>query len=618
MPENCLMIRASEEREKGEAAVASVESELLFFVKEMNEIFLLVDEDRRIVAASDLAWALLGRPATGEGRAKVDDYFPRVYIDAIFRRVQDDEAKQMSLTFPVRDQKGGEVLLETRFNWIPFNGRDLLSLSCRDINGYIETISDLSAREDLYRTIFHESPLGFVHVNSDGIITDCNAAFLSIFGFAREVTLGVSLAEENDLGMYPRFIRAAMDALVGVNSRHEAQFQTSDGTYGGWVRVSFTSVRSDNQAFLGAVGIVEDITEAKRAIEKLGFVSSHDALTGLYNRRACEEAIAFMDREEFLPLGVIYADLNCLKLANDAFGHEEGDLLLRAAADIMRKSVSANDSVYRWGGDEFIILLRNADGGSVAAKVREIAKTCASWSGEGFVRPSMALGHAMKLFAEQDIDEVIKEAEDEMYANKLRDGRPTRLRILGTLEARLHNMMNCAMGNRSRRMILWGEWAIRNLGISEDLEMLRLLCRYHDIGVLAVPEEVEIIRADPAKEKVASLMQHMAIGYRIARSIAEIAKIAEPILYHHEWWDGMGYPNQLKGEEIPFVSRVISIFDAMEGMISLQPEGESPSFGNVLHSLEAGAGRQFDPYLVRDIVGKLRKEPPEFVNNLEV
>ncbi|MDR1471027.1 MAG: diguanylate cyclase [Synergistaceae bacterium] len=591
--------------------------DLLMFVKRVNEIVFLVDERREIVAASDLARDLFNLSGEDGAAVRIDDLIPRVYVDAIFRRTMEDDVRRMKLTFPAKGASGREILLEARFNWYRSGGRNLLSLVCRDINEYMDKISDLTDREDRYRTIFHDSPLGFMHVNSDGIITDCNAAFLSIFGLEKSEVMNVCLAEDNNLKIYSRFKRAAIDAVVGINSKHESQFQSSDGESKGWVRVSFSPVISDNRAFLGAIGIVEDITEAKLAVEKISFVNSHDVLTGLLNRHACEDALVSLDRQEALPLGVIYADLNCLKLANDAFGHHEGDVLLSSAADILRRGATKNDMVFRWGGDEFIMLMPNTGKEESESRAANITKTCQEWKSVGVVRPSMALGVAVKSFAETPISDVMSEAEDIMYSNKLRDGKSSRLRILGALEEQLRNIMGGAMGSRCKRMIMWGDWIAENLDGDFDPYMLRLLCKYHDVGLLACADELDAIRGTPSEERVAPPLQHMAVGYRIARCIVEIAPAADFILSHHEWWDGMGYPNQQKGDSIPVVSRIVSIFDALEGMMSLNRGQARPSFGEALDSIESSAGRQFDPFIVQEVMVKLRAEPPKFATNME-
>ncbi|MDR1651593.1 MAG: diguanylate cyclase [Synergistaceae bacterium] len=592
-------------------------ADLSGFIKNLNEIIFIVDEKRRITAASDAALGLLGIDDLSGSVHAIDDYMPKVYIDAITQRVKEYDAKGMKLTFPVKKHGGGEVLLEARFNWFSSEEKNYLTISCRDINDLMKMMSDISEREDRYRTIFRESPLGFIHINSDGYITDCNNAFLDIFKLGKFELLGVCIAEDNDLDIYPRFKKAAMDAVVGISSSHESKFASSGGAGEGWVRVSFSPVISENRAFLGAVGIVEDITEAKTAVDRISFVSSHDVLTGLYNRRACEEAIRIYDRQEYLPLGIIYADLNCLKLANDAFGHEEGDILLKTAADILLDNTGSAGEAYRWGGDEFILILKNTSALGVKSCVNRIGNSCENWPAHGFIAPSISLGSAVKLYNDQKLDDIIKEAEDMMYSSKLRSGNETRARILGSLEATLHGMEDGLMGRRARRMMLWGEWVIENIDPDCDHKILMDLCRFHDVGMLAHPEEIAAVCGGPREGGVADPMNHMAVGCRIARCIAEIAPAADYILSHHEWWDGMGYPNQQRGSEIPLVSRIVSILDSLEGILSLNKTGAHRSLDDALDMIRASSGRQFDPVMTASLVSRLGAQRPKFLTDLE-
>jgi diguanylate cyclase (GGDEF)-like protein/PAS domain S-box-containing protein len=579
------------------------------FIRNLNEIIFIVNGDREIFEASNLTREIFGIPEK-PAKTRIEDYLPKVYVDIISQRLKAGDGKRMKLTFQVKNAGGKEITLEARFNWFRSGDENLLCISCRDIGEFMKTVSDLTEREDRYRTIFRESPIGFIHVNSDGFITDCNNAFLRILGLERFEVTGVCLAEDNNLDIYPLFKKSAMDAIVGIPSRHESRFCTNNGNNRGWVRVSFSPVISENMAFFGAIGIVEDITEAKNAVDKISFVSSHDSLTGLLNRHACEDAYSVMDREENLPLGAVYADLNCLKLANDAFGHHEGDVLLKAAAKILKENAGRNGEAYRLGGDEFIVFLMNTSERDVEEFIKRIESACGEWKCEGLVPPSMALGSSVKLRDDRKLHDIIKEAEDIMYANKMRNGKKTRMRILGELENRLHGMRGGSVGLRARRMIMWGEWFLENIG-GCDPGILRQLCRYHDVGLLANPEELPLISGGSLVRDTANPLQHMAVGYRIARCTAEITSAAEYILSHHEWWNGMGYPNQQEGEEIPFVSRVVSIFDSMEGMTSLNFE-DKLTLPQALDAVESCAGRQFDPSLAEKIVSLARKSPPKF------
>jgi diguanylate cyclase (GGDEF)-like protein/PAS domain S-box-containing protein len=591
--------------------------DLSFFIKELNEIIFIIDEEKNIVAMSDMARDVFGvRGADGSGQS-IRHYLPKVYIDAISQRTKTDDYRKKQLSFPTRDNDGREILLETRFNWFRKNGANLLVVVCRNINDYMQMLSDLRTSEDRYRTIFRESPIGFIHVNSDAYIIDCNNAFLKIFGLEKFEVSGVCLGEENNFDIYPLFKQAAINAVVGAESMHESEFVSNNGNNKGWVRVSFSPVISENRSFLGAVGIVEDITEAKIAADKINFVSSHDPLTGLLNRRSFEEAQHSKDCDEYLPLGVIYADLNCLKLANDAFGHHEGDVLLKTAADILRGSAGANGEVFRLGGDEFILLLTNTSLPKIAKCVENINAACEGLKKEDFlVEPSVALGSSIKISSEQKIEDVVKKAEDTMYANKIRFGKSERMKILGSLEERLHRMDGGSLGRRAARMLQWGEWMLENPDIDSEREVFLMLCRYHDVGLSAHPEEIPLIGKDPRNEDAAVNMRHMAAGYRIAKCTAEIAMAAETILSHHERWDGKGYPNQLREEEIPAAARMVSVFDALESMISLDSGLRMP-FRRAWAAITDCAGKQFDPHLINTLSNMIEQKPPKFLNDLE-
>jgi diguanylate cyclase (GGDEF)-like protein/PAS domain S-box-containing protein len=586
-------------------------------VRELNEIIFILDEEKNIVAMSDMARDVFGVSGLDERGQNIGRYLPKVYIDAISQRTKADDYRNKQLTFPVKDGGGHEILLETRFNWFRKNGGSRLVVICRNVNDYMQTLSDLRMSEDRYRTIFRESPIGFIHVNSDAYIIDCNNAFLKIFGLEKFEVCGVCLAEENNLDIYPLFKQAAINAVVGAESRHESEFVSNNGGNKGWVRVSFSPVISENRSFLGAVGIVEDITEAKDAADKINFVSSHDPLTGLLNRHSFGDAMRSKDRDEHLPIGVVYADLNCLKLANDAFGHHEGDILLKTAAGILRDGAGPNGEAFRIGGDEFILLLTGTSPREVADRVENITAAFSGWKGEDLlVEPSMALGSALKLSPGQKIEDVVKNAEDTMYANKIRMGKSTRMKILGSLEERLHRMDGGSLGRRAARMLRWGEWMLKNPDIGCERDVLLMLCRYHDLGLSAHPEEISLIGKDPREESAAADMRHMAAGYRIAKCTAEIAAAAEPVLSHHERWDGKGYPNQLRKEEIPAAARIVSVFDALESLISLE-SGPRMAFRDAWTAIAGCAGRQFDPHLINSLSRMIDEKPPKFLNDPE-
>ena len=113
----------------------------------------------------------------------------------------------------------------------------------------------------------------------------------------------------------------------------------------------------------GVVMVFRDVSIEKEHNDRILYLSYHDEMTGLYNRRYAEEAIHRLNNADQLPLAVIMGDLNGLKITNDIFGHMVGDKLIKKVADILLANSRENDIVARWGGDEFVVLLPKTSAG---------------------------------------------------------------------------------------------------------------------------------------------------------------------------------------------------------------------------------------------------------------
>ena len=161
--------------------------------------------------------------------------------------------------------------------------------------------------------------------------------------------------------------------------------------------------------------------EKERKQKEIEYLSFHDHLTKLYNRRFFETELKRLDTKRNLPLTIIIGDVNGLKLLNDSFGHAVGDELLIKIAQILKKVCRADDIIVRIGGDEFAILLPQTTEDVAKKIIERIHKKCAEESING-VEISIALGYATKTYKEYKIQKILKEAEDIMYENKLTEG----------------------------------------------------------------------------------------------------------------------------------------------------------------------------------------------------
>jgi len=371
-----------------------------------------------------------------------------------------------------------------------------------------------------------------------------------------------------------------------------------------WVELYKTSIdynykKADCIAFL-------DVTEKVRAEKDLRYLAYHDKLTGLYNRSFFEEEVQRIDVNRSLPISVIVADLNGLKLTNDVFGHFAGDKLLISASDVLRKICRKEDIISRWGGDEFAILLPETDCDSAAKICERIAAECEKEKKEP-ITLSMSVGYATKSKANENLNDVFKVSENMMYRKKLGESRKIRNVILDSLKESLFKR-SLESEEHIKRVVLLTKSFAGCLELSEqDMGELSLLSFLHDIGKVAIDDQILMKAGKLNAEEWAQIMTHPEKGYKIAVNHQELAHISDGILCHHERWDGKGYPQGLKEKDIPRISRILNIVDAYDIMTHKTVYKNAVTHFDALVEIKRCSGQQFDPFYANVFIKFLNK-----------
>lgn len=354
-------------------------------------------------------------------------------------------------------------------------------------------------------------------------------------------------------------------------------------------------------------GTHSDITAVKKSEEEMLYLSYHDPLTKLYNRRFYEEELARLDVERNLPIALIMADVNGLKLVNDAFGHERGDHLLCTIAKIIKEKCRSDEIVSRIGGDEFIILLPKTNEDEAKLLINRIQAAVEKKAEKNSIL-SVSLGYGVKVHINEHMNDVFKSAEDDMYRHKLSERLSMRSKSIDLIMNSLYEKSNREM-HHSKRVGDICELIASNMYYSQaEVKQIRLAGLVHDIGKIGISNAI-LDKAGPlTNDEYTEIKKHSETGHRILSSVNEFSEIAEYVLAHQERWDGSGYPQSLKGEEIPIQARMIAVADAYDAMTVDRTYRSRIKPSIAIEEIKKCSGTQFDPDIVRIFVDKVAKE----------
>lgn len=485
-----------------------------------------------------------------------------------------------------------------------------------DVSGKVEAVEglimDVSVRKKLEVDLSNEMKLletTLISVGDGVISTDRmgNVVFLNkvaefLTGWKQEAAKGKSIEQVFDIvnelthEKSENIIQKVIRSRKILEIANHTILISKDGTERP-IEDSAAPILQENGEIIGVVLVFRDVSDKKQRREEIEFLSYHDQLTGLYNRRFYDEELRRLDTKRNLPLTIVMGDVNGLKLINDSFGHALGDEVLKKVADIIMKGFRTDDIVARLGGDEFVILLPKTDTYEVEQIIKRITDL-AMKEKVGSVDISISFGYQTKNKVEDDIQEIFKNAEDYLYKKKLFEGPSMRGK---TIKAIIHTLYekNKREEQHSHRVsalcISMGE----ALGLPErEIEELKSVGLLHDIGKIAIDENVLNKPGTLSEDEWKEIKRHPEVGYRILSTANDMADMAKYVLYHHERWNGTGYPKGLKGEEIPLQSRIIAIADAYDAMTSTRSYRGVLSVDVAIEELKENAGVQFDPELV--------------------
>jgi diguanylate cyclase len=367
---------------------------------------------------------------------------------------------------------------------------------------------------------------------------------------------------------------------------------------------SAAPIRDNEGNIVGAVLVFRDVTNEKNHMNEIEYLSYHDQLTGLYNRRFFEEELRRLDTPRSFPLTLVMGDLNGLKMANDAFGHAVGDELLKKTAEMLKKCFRQEDIICRFGGDEFVMILPGTDTKTAENIVRRFQEKLLGIEIEKGIL-SISFGWDAKTQETESIWEILKNAEDNMYKMKMMDSPSVRSATINTIVKTLYEKNSREEEHSKRVSELSGKLALSLNFSDSDVNRVKTAGLLHDIGKIVVPDYVLEKPGGLDEHEWVYIKKHPETGYRILCGSPDMADLADTILQHHERWDGAGYPNCIAGDSIDSFARIIAIADAYDAMTRIRPYKKSLLPEQAMMEIKDKAGSQFDPKYAQKFVEML-------------
>lgn len=519
--------------------------------------------------------------------------------------IHPDDRERLSINY-ARRLRGEEFDLSNRYRFIrkdgavrwvdmrtmkiEWQGKDATMTMVTDITEKKTEEELLEASEEHFRLLVTQMQLGLAvfEVVRDESGNPVDYRYISV-NQSFEAMVELSGVNGRKLSEARYYDADWMQAIASVaHSGKPAHFEIYSKWLGKYFNVYAYSPKKDRCAI-----IIGDVTDKKAAEHAIEYLSFHDQLTGVYNRRYYERELnrLLLDETAF-PVALVYADLNGLKLANDVFGHEAGDELLKSAAKVLESVCRAGDIVARIGGDEFSVLLPGVNERRAKEIVRQIKETVERLE-PGDVVLSMSVGYSVQMDLNDDLNEMHNRAEQWMYKYKFAESEEMKRRTIILALDRLFRE-HPAEEEHSKRVGAICEAIAAELGWNRaDKEKLGVAGRMHDIGKIATRKAV---REEEQVENPVDL-RHPEAGYRILNAVNAYSGIARHVLEHHERWDGSGFPKGLQGEEISLQARILSVAESYARMTAPRPNRAVLSPAEAAAEIRRRAGTQFDPEL---------------------
>jgi len=490
-----------------------------------------------------------------------------------------------------------------------FNGKRCVLRVIRDVSERLEMEKELLKSEKKYRLLVQNASEAII-VAQEGMIKFVNPKGEEILqrsaiDLQSKPFTEFIHPEDRDM-VLQRHIRRTSG--TDENMPNEYEFRIIDGK-GNTKWVAIKVVKAEWEGSPATLNLLIDITDQKKALENIAYITNHDSLTGIENLISFQQKLL----KTRPPAGIILIDIDGLRYINETLGRESGDRVIVAISNILQSNLRRNDILARTGEDEFGIILTIGNQEKVDKISTRIKKAIENkLESELKTTVTVSVAYSCSSNPADSSEKIMSDAISTMRRLKLLKSRGAGKLIMESFtkilrEKKLFSDEDATL--MQKLATSFGQYA----GLPQQtVEEITLLSKFHSLGMIAIPMEI-LFKTEKLNDREMELIKkHCEIGKEIASTIEELKPIADLILKHHERWDGSGYPMGLRGESIPLECRIIAIVEAYCALRKERPYRNAMTHKEAIEEILRGSEKQFDPKLV-PIFTKIFEQHPEWV-----